>query len=162
MTAKDVLIYTLKMNQHFVEKYLDDLSDADLLVRPVPGANHIAWQLGHLISAEANVFQSKLPGTKPCALPEGFAKQHAKDMATSDTGFLTKEEYLGLYRNVRKTTLQALESFPDADLGKDPQMGWGDMAPTFASVFAIIANHDMMHGGQFTVVRRCLGKPVMF
>ena len=34
------------------EQYLSDLTDADLLVRPVPGANHIAWQLGHLIQAE--------------------------------------------------------------------------------------------------------------
>ena len=30
--------------------YVQDLADADLLLRPVPGINHIAWQLGHLIT----------------------------------------------------------------------------------------------------------------
>lgn len=162
MTAKDVLKLLLKQNEHFVEKYLTDLSDADILVRPVPKANHIAWQLGHLISAEAGMFQKKLPGITPHALPAGFSENHNKERSTANSGFLTRDEYVKLFKSVRATTLTALEKMPDADLAKDPQMGWGDMAPTFASVFAIIANHDMMHAGQFTVVRRLLGKPVLF
>ena len=32
---------------------LGDFSDADMLARPAPSANHAAWQLGHLIAAEA-------------------------------------------------------------------------------------------------------------
>ena len=147
-----------------MEKYLADLSDADMLVRPVPNANHIAWQLGHLIASEATSFQTKFPGTTPHALPAGFVEQHKKEMstATTATGFLKKDEYVNLYKNVRAVTMAALDKMPDADLGKDPEMGWGDMVPTFASVFAMIANHDMMHAGQFTVVRRMLGKPVLF
>ena len=52
MTAKDVLKNALKSNHEILSMYLSDLSDADLLVRPAPGANHIAWQLGHLIYSE--------------------------------------------------------------------------------------------------------------
>ena len=43
MNAKDALKKTLKSTQGMLEMYLSDLSDADLLVRPVPGANHAAW-----------------------------------------------------------------------------------------------------------------------
>ena len=56
MNAKDVLRLDLKANHAILTNYLSDLSDADLLVRPAPGANHIAWQLGHLIVAEGRAF----------------------------------------------------------------------------------------------------------
>jgi DinB superfamily len=164
MTGKDVLKFMLKSNEHMVNWYVSDLSDADLLVRPTPNANHIAWQLGHLIESEANYFLPKIPGSSAVKLPEGFANQHNKEMSLSKvtTGFLKKDEYLALRKSVRAATFAALDNFPDVDLGKDPQTGLGDMVPTFASVFAIVANHDMMHAGQFTVIRRHLGKPILF
>ena len=36
------------------------------------------------------------------------------------------------------------------------------MAPTLGALLLLNANHVMMHAGQFTVVRRKLGKPVLF
>jgi hypothetical protein len=163
MTAKDVLANLLKGNLGMTQRFLGDLSDADLLVRPVPGANHIAWQLGHLISAEAGAFQPKIPGAKPVELPAGFAAAHSKEMAGADTpgAFRTKAEYLALAETVRGATLAALDGLSDADLDKDSGMNW-DMVPTVGSIFALIANHELMHAGQFTVVRRKLGKPVLF
>jgi hypothetical protein len=35
-------------------------------------------------------------------------------------------------------------------------------APTVMALFLLTANHQMMHAGQFSVVRRKLGKPVLF
>ena len=35
-------------------------------------------------------------------------------------------------------------------------------APTLGSLFLLVSNHALMHGGQFSVVRRKLGKPVLF
>lgn len=163
MTAKEALAYLLKANRSITERYLSDLSDADLLVRPVPGANHIAWQLGHFIASEATFFLPKVPGAKPTSLPAGFAEQHSNEAAAADSpaGFRTKQEYLALAETVRDATLNALDGLTDADLDKDSGMGW-DMVPTVGSVFVTIANHELMHAGQFTVVRRRLGKPVLF
>jgi hypothetical protein len=42
-----------------------------MLTRPVPGANHPAWQLGHLIVAETNAVNLVKPGAMP-ELPAGF------------------------------------------------------------------------------------------
>ncbi len=50
MTPKDVFQQSVESSHAFLRAELGDLSDADLLVRPVPGANHIAWQLGHMIA----------------------------------------------------------------------------------------------------------------
>src|SRR4051812_16599167 len=103
MTAKDAIRYLLTANASILKNYLSDLTDADLLVRPDPGANHIAWQLGHLIAAEATFFTSKVPGAKSPELPAGFAERHGKDRAANDgaDGFLTKAEYLAAYDKVR-------------------------------------------------------------
>jgi hypothetical protein len=163
MTAKESLAFLLKSNRFITQRALSDLSDADLLVRPVPAANHIAWQLGHFIASEATFFLPKVSGAKPPALPAGFAAQHSKETAglESTAGFLTKQEYLSLAETVRGATLAALDGLSDADLDKDSGMGW-DMFPTVGSVFTLIANHELMHSAQFTVVRRKLGKPVLF
>ena len=52
MQAKDAIRNTFDMSDMVIDAYLKDLDDADLLVRPVVGMNHIAWQLGHLIKTE--------------------------------------------------------------------------------------------------------------
>lgn len=36
------------------------------------------------------------------------------------------------------------------------------LAPTVGALFMLTANHELMHSGQFSVVRRKLGKPVLF
>jgi uncharacterized damage-inducible protein DinB len=162
MNAKDVLKHALRMNHDIINGYLGDLSDADLLVRPVPGANHIAWQLGHVINAEAQYFLPQIPGATVPELPADFGKQHDKERSKSDTGFRTKDEYLNLFNKVRQATLAALDKIPEADLDKPVTGNLARIAPTLGAVFFLAANHEMMHAGQFTVVRRKLGKPVLF
>jgi hypothetical protein len=112
MTGKDAIRTALMGTQQVLSWYISDLSDADLLVRPAPNANHIAWQLGHLINSEKGLVGKNVPGATYPELPAGFADQHSK--------------------------------------------------PTVGAIFLLESNHTLMHAGQFTVVRRKLGKPVLF
>src|SRR4051812_42752840 len=115
MTAKDLIRYSLGSSQKVLGWYLEDLSDADLLVRPAPGANHIAWQLGHLITAEQRMV-AHAGGAKAPELPAGFAEQHGKETAKADppTGFATKAQYLDLFNRTRQATVDALARLPEA------------------------------------------------
>src|SRR5438067_11127452 len=106
MTGKDAIQTALQGTKFLITRYLEDLSDADLLVRPAPGANHTAWQLGHLIASEVRM-SKQIPSAAAPELPAGFAERHTKDTAASDTGFSTKAEYLALYDRVRKATVAA-------------------------------------------------------
>ena len=45
MTGKEAVKAVLTSTKNWLNMYVADLSDADILVRPVPGANNIAWQL---------------------------------------------------------------------------------------------------------------------
>ncbi len=57
-----------------VRAYIDDLGDADLLVRVVPGTNPIAWQLGHLTVGTASMLRA-LGQTAP-ELPADFEQAY--------------------------------------------------------------------------------------
>src|SRR5712692_7670288 len=110
MNATDAIKTALTSTQDLLTWYVSDLSDADLLVRPVPNANHIAWQLGHLIASEGSLMSPSLPGAAYPELPAGFAEQHNKDTAAMEPpkGFKTKGEYVDLFNKVRGATVAAL------------------------------------------------------
>jgi hypothetical protein len=163
MKVQDALRSNLAMSQNTTTMFLSDLSDADLLVRPVPAANHIAWQLGHLICTEVRMAEFG-PAFKYPALPAGFAERHTKETAMVDPpkGFSTKEQYLSLFNATRQATIAALDKLSAEDLDKPTSGSMAKWAPTLGDMLVLIANHGLMHGGQFTVVRRKLGKPVLF
>src|SRR5688572_19831676 len=160
MTANDVLKNSLDFAQGVTRSLLADLSDADLLVRPVPGANHIAWQLGHLITSEHQLVNMIKPDSMP-ALPQGFTDHYNKQTSMNDNAadFLTKEKYLALCQEQRQGTLKALGAFSETELEQPAPEGIRRLAPTAAAVFQLVAQHEVMHSGQYTTVRRKLGKP---
>jgi hypothetical protein len=162
MTAKDAIKIAFNSNFNVLDRYLSDLSDADLLVRPVPGANHVAWQLGHLIASEIMLL-STVPGGSQLELPPGFVERHGKETAGMDPpkGFLTKAEYLSIFKKVREQTFAKLDTLPEADLDKPNTGRMAQFAPTIGHLFLLAAHHQMMHGGQIPVLRRKLGKPIV-
>jgi hypothetical protein len=164
MNAKDAIRTALQATHGMLNSYVSDLSDADLLVRPVPAANHIAWQFGHLISCEVDTLGPILPGLAPVKLPPGFKEQHDEAMAAIDPpkGFLKKAEYLNLFNQAREATIAAVNKLNDADLDKPTSGSMAKFAPTLGALLLMQSNHVLMHAGQFTVVRRKLGKPVLF
>lgn len=164
MNAKDAVKIALTSTQHILPMYLGDLSDTDILVRPVPSANHIAWQLGHTIKSEHEIIRAAVPTATYPELPAGFGDQHTKETSRVDPpkGFKTKDEYVKLFNQAREATIAALARLSDADLDKPTTGEMAKFAPNIAAMFILVANHTMMHVGQFTCVRRKLGKPVLF
>ena len=163
MNAKDVIKTNIQFSQMVMGALLEDLSDDDLFVRTSPDANHVAHQLGHLISAERSMIEGLCPGSCP-ALPEGFDKAHSKETARSDSrdGMCTKTEYATLYQKQRDATIKALEALPEADLDKPAPESLQKICPNVGAVFALQPWHQGWHMGQVTALRRHLKKPVVF
>ena len=164
MTGREVVVVALESTLATLEMLVGDFTDAELLVRPVPGANHAAWQLGNVICGDPFLVTAELPGVTYPELPAGFADLHSGKGSNvdADAGFLTKDGYLTLLREVRASTVTAVRELSDADLSKpsSEKMRWA--GPTLAHVLLFAAQHTMQHAGQFTVIRRKLGKPVLF
>jgi hypothetical protein len=162
MNAKDAIKGSMDMGHMVLKKYFSDMDDADLMIRPAAGCNHLAWQLGHLISGEVGLLNQVCPGSAP-ELPAGFEEAHKKDKSDCNDAakFSTKQQYIELLDKVREATKVALDKLPDADLDKPGPEAMRNFCPTVGSFFTLIATHPMMHVGQFVPVRRALGKPIV-
>lgn len=161
MHSKDVIRHTLGMADHLLGAYTGDLTNEEIFLQPVSGMNHIAWQIGHLITSERDMAEMIKPGSSP-ALPEGFAEVHSRTdtKGTSPDQFLTKEAYLELYKAQRAATNAILDSISDEGLATATKDGYAQIAPNFAALLNLIGQHYLMHLGQFVAVRRAANKPI--
>lgn len=163
MNVKDVLRSSFERSQMVTSTLVGDLTDAEIMERPAPGANHIAWQLGHLVSSVNFFGESIRPGSMP-ALPDGFAEKHNKDTADKEDpdAFFKKDEYVKFLDEQRNALLQLLDTLQDSDLTTESPEQMRSYAPRVIDMIGLAAEHEMMHSGQISVLRRKLGKPVVF
>jgi hypothetical protein len=163
MTGVEVANLGLSSTKDLLKWYLGDLSDKDLQFWPTQDANNIAWQVGHLIASERFLL-SILPGATYPELPAAFDGLQAGASAKSkpDGGGLTKAEYVRWFETIRDASIANVARLMDADLDKPNTGPLAQFAPTLGALIVTVAHHTLMHGGQFTVIRRMLGKPVLF
>lgn len=162
MNVKDAIRYTITLAQSVTESYLNDLEDEALTIPPADGANPIAFQLGHLILSERHFMEIIRPGISP-PLPEGFEQAHSKkpEGSSESPHFLSKAEYQRLFKAQREATLQILDQVDESEFDNPSPESMQSYAPTFGSLFLLVGGHELMHSGQFAVVRRKLGKPIV-
>jgi hypothetical protein len=166
MDPKQFIIKGLTSNLAFLKDTLKDFNDADLYVRPCLGANHAAWQLGHMINAENHMIGALDPkGTiaLPAESHELFTKETSKHDDASKFGkFATKEALLSLFEKTRNATIAWAGTLSPSDLDKPTPEKFRSWMPTYGDLIAGQGWHVTMHIGQFQVIRRKLGKPVLF
>lgn len=163
MNARDAIRLGIKQSDMVVRMYLGDLTDSDLLVRPVSGANHIAWQLGHLLSSSWQMLEAVAPGVAT-PLPEGFKEKYSGEGSKFDSpgAFHAKATYMALYDQHMANAMKVLDTITDADLDKPSPESMRSFAPTHGDLMTLQGSHWLMHAGQWAIVRRKLGKKPLF
>ncbi len=163
MNFKDAIRSSLRISDSLVQGYLADITPDEMFVQPVNDANHIAWQLGHLIVSERHLVEAAAPGSMP-ALPDGFAERHRRDAVPSNNpgDYLSKDEYLQLAAQVRAATLAALDRLEESDFDKPVTARVPPFIKCTGDCFTTIGPHWSLHAGQWVVLRRKLGRARMF
>ncbi len=160
----DLLAASTARNLEMLKMTVSDFSDADLFVRPVPGANHAAWQIGHLMVAETNLVNATRPGALP-AVPEAIASRFTKATASIDDPAkfaVTKQQLLEALAGVRANTVKWIKTLSPQELDQPTPERLRNFAPTLGQLILMLSGHVTMHIGQLQVIRRKLGKPVLF
>lgn len=159
MDAKTALKDALATADMIGIAYLSDLSDAEFMQRPHPQCQHINWQVGHLIASE-HAMMSGIDAGKMPPLPEGFAEKYSKETASCDDPamFATKAELMEAYQAQRAGTLAVLDGLSPEELDNETGVSY---APTVGSMFTMQGSHWLMHCGQWVIVRRNNGKPIV-
>lgn len=162
MAAKNILRGVVEFGHMVTSAYVNDLTDAELLVRSTPGSNHIAWQMGHMISSTHHMLKGL--GHAAPDLPPGFDAAYTAETSASDdpAKFASKAEYLALAEQMKEASLKAIEATPESAFDLPGPEAMREYAPTVGAVLVILGNHWLMHSGQFVPIRRKLGKKPMF
>ena len=129
MSLKNHIRWQIEQCHWITMSYVQDMADADFLLRPVPGMNHIAWQLGHLITSTKKMLGWL--GQPSPALPTGFEEGYTKETAGSDDPkkFATKDVYLDLAAKSKAASLAALDAIPKASWTIRARSRCGSMPP---------------------------------
>ncbi len=161
MNVKDLLNYNVAFTHHVTKTYLNDITEEEMLVRALPGSNHLAWQLGHLVTSERSLLEAI--GADVPDLPEGFAENHSTNNTGSDdtSEFLTKDEYLALMEQMHQAAKAAIDKSDEAGLDAPTPEKVRSICPTVGAVLLMTGSHEMMHSGQIAAIRRKLGKPIV-
>jgi hypothetical protein len=140
--------------------HLADFSDADMLVRPAESANHAAWQVGHLTVAFGSLINLAMPGTFRTE-PQEFIDRHTAKGCRLNDGFAPKAELLAKFNEANERAIQWMRGLSDAGKRRSPE-AIKSFAPTIAHLVHVLPMHVNMHIGQIQVIRRKLGKPILF
>jgi DinB superfamily len=163
MTQMELAADVLARNLEMLKMTLADFSDADMLVRPCPAANHAAWQLGHLTAAETRL-TGMFQATGIPELPAGFEAKFTKETASNDDPafYPKKAVLLDQFIKTRLAAAAWIKTLKPSDLDRPSPEKFAARIPTLGHVVAMLPAHLAMHVGQFQVIRRKLGKPVLF
>lgn len=159
MTVGEMFANHYQQSTGMLLAVIDSFSDDEIFVRPVPGANHAAWQIGHLIKTQYKMF-NRMGGKLP-ELPADFDTKFTKETAKSDNpaDFTDRKTLRELAAKMSEAVIAIVKTVKDEDLAKETGVSF---VPTIFDVLALYSAHNAMHIGQMQVIRRKLGKPIMF
>lgn len=163
MALNETLAAVVQQNLEMLKVHMGDFSEVEWMTRPVPAANHTAWQMTHLAQFDAMVAGVLSPGAK-VSVPASFEQAQGKEAAKSDDPkkFPTKAEVLKVMDEANAIQVAALKKMSDADFAKPSPEQCQGFAPTVGHLVLLLPSHAAMHLGQIQVIRRKLGRPVMF
>ena len=163
MTCGELLSDVLARNLDFVKNTLADFSDQEMLVRACGDANHAAWQIGHITASEWRMINGIKPGAMP-ELPAGFVEKFSPETTKLDdaTKFPKKAELVDAFTKVRQATIAWAKSLTPQQIDQPAPERIRGWCPTAGHMAAQIPVHVAMHVGQIQVIRRKLGKPILF
>ena len=158
-----ILVDVLRSGLNLLKMTIADMSDAELAQRPAPASNNALWSIGHVIASEARMV-NRCAGRTIVELPAGFAERFTKETTSIDdvAKLGTKEELLAQFDKVREATANWVATLTPDDKAKPAPEPLSRMVPSVGHVTYLFNTHVAMHLGQIQVLRRKLGKPVLF
>jgi len=142
---------------------IEDMRDAPLTQPTSNGGNHPLWVLGHLVCAEAGIFDGFILGQRNrfAELNELFGI--GSTPSTNADDYPSIDELMGKFEEIRTAVLAHLDTLTDADLEKPSHAPdkFGKSFSTIGGCYIALTIHPAYHAGQVADARRVLGRPVL-
>jgi len=163
MARNDFLAANLKRGRMYTNMILDEVRPEDWFRLPAPGTTHVAWQVGHMASAQYHLCLKRLRGARPedkDFLSDDFAALFGRGSSPDpDQGkYPSVEEIRRVFQSVYEHALEELAGVDDKLLDEVTE----PPHPMFTTKFEAIhfcPQHEALHTGQISLLRRFFGQP---
>jgi DinB family protein len=159
MFSVESFVYACDNQCRYALALVEDLTDAQMVLRPGGNMNHPAWILGH-VSLYHPATVAMLAG-KPFDDPKndvlfGFAGKGPQDDVAAYGG---KEKIVSRFRDGHEQVVQALLSAKPSDFERKPSLErWAASYPTVEFMLPdLLVFHESIHIGQISIWRRAAG-----
>jgi len=149
----------LELARRSTLKMIDDIPAGKFCHKPVDGANHALWVLGHLAVTD-DWFACTL-ASRESVIDESWGPLFGMKSEPSDdpTIYPSIDEIKSALERARQSLLTGFESLGEQQLqGPVPEELEG-FAPNVGGAAYTLAWHEGFHAGQLSAVRRSLGLP---
>lgn len=165
MARLEFAIRRIEAAREDTKRFLEDLSDDEWFAQPFEGANHIAWQVGHLATAEYGIVVGEALGRTFADvdwLTDDFRTLFRREsVPQSDAGsYPQPTEIVAMLDRVHRHALDGLATVSD-DLLDEPSAHGHPLAETRLDALHLCAWHEGVHTGQIAMLRRAIGRPPM-
>lgn len=160
---KNMIADIIEMNQEkMLPPMVADIPADKMAAQTIPGMNHPAWLLGHLLAFEQLVITRVIGKTVKHPLGEnwrdiyGIGSTPKADLKL----YKPKEFYMeGLQESVG-IIAEYIRQLPEADLQKPlPDADLAKRIPNIARLLIILPTHRAYHAGQLAIWRKAAGLP---
>ena len=165
MSRLDLIIEQLSIARLQTESLLDSITSEDWFRQPTEGVTHVAWQVGHLASAEYHLLMERRRGRRPEdeeLIPARFRSlfQRGSSPDPDSSKYPSPEAIRHVFDEVHRHAIEELQRQSDEGLDEPTEPAH----PRFKTKFGAIQFcplHEMLHAGQIGLLRRLLGmKPI--
>ncbi len=162
MHTKDLIRFSLNAADEAMKGSLAAIEDAPLTFPTAKGGCHPMWVVGHLALVEAMTHEMLAGEANPIASWGAvFAPGTTPTAKASD--YPPFADVRAQYTQLRKRTLQLLDSFSEADLDKkvaNPPQGLEKHFETYGKALMTLSIHQMIHRSHLTDAVRNAGREV--
>jgi hypothetical protein len=161
MSRLQLAIEQIVFARTYTIELLDQTPTADWFRLPAGGVSHVAWQVGHIASAEYRLalwrIRSERPGDAALFPPE-FKRQFGADSIPQADSEYPPADLRAVLDRVHQQVLRELGGLDEAEMD-EPVPHPHPFATTKLQALLWCAHHEMLHAGQIGLLRRHLGYP---
>jgi hypothetical protein len=159
----ELAINNLRGSRTFTKRFLTDLTDAEWFWTPSEYTTHIAWQVGHITTAQYGLCLRRVRGrTKEDESLISDAYIEAFSIGSKPVAdpkeYPLLDEIKQVLEAVIERTVSELSKRSDAEL----EVPLEQPHPVFKTKLGAVEfapQHEMVHAGQIAMLRRLMGKP---
>jgi DinB family protein len=163
MSRLQLAIEQIVFARTYTFELLDQTPTAEWFRLPAGGVSHVAWQVGHIASAEYRLALWRIRGERPddaALFPPEFKRLFGADSVPQADSEYPPAELRAVLDRVHQQVLRELSGLDEAEMDQ-PVPHPHPFATTKLRALLWCAHHEMLHAGQIGLLRRHLGHPPM-